>query len=95
MSGRKFSQSEKDFRAMLRNGVCKDRLVRWFVDAGLNEMEQDVMYRTFLKKQTQEAIAMDTYTCRATISRILTRAINKLMDYFEYSGKNNTPLVLN
>lgn len=94
MSGRKFTEKEKEFRALLRHGVCKDRLMRWFFDAGLNDTEQDIMYRTYLRKQTREAIAMDTYTCRATVSRILTRAINKLMDYFEYSGQNNN-LVLN
>lgn len=85
MAGRKFSEQEKKFRAMLRNGICQARLARWFVDAGLNEAEKDVLYRVFIKGQSREAIAMDIYSSKSTVSRKVTQGINKLMDYFEYA----------
>ena len=86
MTGRKFSEKEKKFRAMLREGICKARLARWFTDAGLSESEKDVMFRVFLKQQTREQIAMDMFACKGTISRKVTSGINKLMDYFDYAN---------
>lgn len=96
MSGRKLTQEEKEFRVKLKTKVCKDRLNRWFIDAGLNDSEKDILYRMFMKKQSREAIAMDTYTCKATVSRIATAALNKLMDYVKYSQETtgNNPFAL-
>jgi DNA-directed RNA polymerase specialized sigma subunit len=90
MTGRKFTEREKQFRAKLRDGVCKARLARWFVDAGLSDSEKDVLYRAFLKGQSREQIASDVYTCKATVSRKITAGINKLMDYFEFAGMDNS-----
>lgn len=89
MSGRKFSEREKKFRARLRDGVCKARLARWFVDAGLSDAEKDMLYRAFQKGQSREQIASDVYICKATVSRKITSGINKLMDYFEFAGIDN------
>lgn len=85
MSGRKFSKEEKKFRALLRDGICKPRLARWFVEAGLTSIEQDILYRAYLKGQSREAIARETYHHESTICTRATKAINKLYDYFKYS----------
>lgn len=91
MTGRKFTDKEKKFRARLRSGVCKARLARWFVGAGLNDSEKDVLYRVFLQGQSREQIAMDTYACKTTVSRKVSQGIAKLMDYFEYSNVEDSP----
>ena len=82
MAGRRFSQKEKEFRSSLRSKVCKDRLARWFIDAGLSDSEKDILFRYFLKRQSREQIASDMFSCQGTISRKITSGINKLMDYF-------------
>ena len=88
MAGRRFTDKEKKFRAMLREGICKARLSRWFSDAGLSESEKDIMFRIFLKQQSREQVALDTFTCKGTVSRKVTSGINKLMDYFDFTNSS-------
>lgn len=85
MTGKKFTEERKQFRALLRNGICKPRLMRWFTDAGLTEAEKDILLRQYLKGQSREEIARDTYHHISTICIKANKAINKLFDYFQFS----------
>ena len=86
MTGRRFTLEEKKFRALLRSGICKPRLARWFQDAGLTDVEKDILFRAYLRGSSREAIARETYSHVSTICSKATKAINKLYDYFRFSN---------
>lgn len=88
MCGKTLSDDEKKFRAFLRKGVCKPRLARWFQDAGLTDLEKDLLTRALIKGQSREAIARETYSSVATICTKSSIAIRKLMDYFNFVESN-------
>ena len=70
----------------LRDKTCKPRLKRWFVEAGLTDLQDDIMTRIFIKGQLRGMIAQDLYRSEATISRFTTQACVKLYDYLNLIG---------
>ena len=86
MSGKRFSEKERNFRRYLRNKVCKPRLDRWAAEAGLTDRERTFLLRQFLNGDSRFSIGVDYYSCEVTVSRHITKGVRKIMDYLESEG---------
>lgn len=86
MGKRNYSEEALYIKKKLRDKTCKPRLKRWFLEAGLTDIQEDIMTRLFIKGQLRGKIARELYRSEATISRFTTSACVKLYDYLNLIG---------